>query len=199
MGLKIGLTGGIASGKSTASNYLREKGIPVVDADLIARQAVEKGMPAYTEIIKAFGESILNPDHTINRSYLGDIIFKDEEKRKVLNSIVHPAVRKEMNRQAETYLNGGSRSVVLDIPLLFESQLTHMVDKTLLVFVSPQVQMQRLISRDPLTEEQAAARISSQMPLEDKIKLSDAVIRNDGTKDELYRQIDGILREWNII
>lgn len=197
--MRIGLTGGIASGKSTASNYLKEKGIPVVDADLIARLAVDKGMPAYHEIIKAFGDGVLNPDLTINRSYLGDIIFKDADKRKVLNSIVHPAVREEMNRQAESHLKAGSRSVVLDIPLLFESQLTHMVNKTLLVYVSPQVQLQRLLSRDPLTEEQASARISSQMSLEEKIKIADAVIRNDGTKDELYRQIDGIIKEWKII
>jgi dephospho-CoA kinase len=197
--LRIGLTGGIASGKSTASKYLKEKGIPVVDADLIARLAVDKGMPAYHEIIKAFGDGVLSPDFTINRSYLGDIIFKDAEKRKVLNSIVHPAVREEMNRQAESHLNAGSRSVVLDIPLLFESKLTHMVDKTLLVYVSPHVQLQRLLSRDPLTEEQASARISSQMSLEEKMKLADAVIRNDGTKDELYHQIDGIIKEWNII
>ncbi|MFC7371354.1 dephospho-CoA kinase [Fictibacillus iocasae] len=199
MELIIGLTGGIASGKSTASQYLINKGIPVVDADKIARLVVEKGMPAYESIVAAFGEEVLDRDLSLNRSRLGDIIFQDASKRELLNSIVHPAVRTEMKRQAEEHFLAGNMSVVMDIPLLFESRLTHMVDRTILIYVPQDIQLQRLLARDSLKEEQAKARISSQMPLEEKINLSDAVVKNDGSKEDLYQQLDRVLTEWNIL
>ncbi len=195
----IGLTGGIASGKSTVSNLLRSYNIPVVDADLIARQVVEQGQPAYVKIVENFGIEVIDEEKNLDRKKLGSVIFNDSAKRKVLNEIVHPAVRHEMKSQAAHYLNDGFSHVVMDIPLLFESDLTHMVDRTLLIFVDEEVQFSRLVMRDDFTEEEARSRIASQMPLKDKVKLADAVITNNGSLEELKVKLDAQLKEWNII
>ncbi|MDN4072638.1 dephospho-CoA kinase [Fictibacillus terranigra] len=195
----IGLTGGIASGKSTVSNLLRSYNIPVVDADLIARQVVEQGQSAYVKIVEHFGKEVLDEEENIDRKKLGGIIFTDARKRKALNGIVHPAVRLEMKKQAEHYLMEGFSHVVMDIPLLFESRLTHMVDRTLLIYVDEKTQFSRLVKRDNFTEEEAWSRIASQMPLKDKVELADAVITNNGSLEELKVKLDEQLREWKII
>ncbi|MGC4376132.1 dephospho-CoA kinase [Fictibacillus sp. Mic-4] len=198
MVLIIGLTGGIASGKSTVSNIFKSYGIPVVDADVIARQVVEKGMPAYNEIVASFGKEILDENGDIHRKKLGSIVFHDDEKRMLLNSIVHPAVRQEMRRQADQFLAEGYETVVLDIPLLFESKLTHMVDVTLLIYVDEEVQYERLMARDQMTFEEAKARITSQMPLKEKRQLADAVIENNGTLEQLKEKVINQLHEWGV-
>ncbi len=194
----IGLTGGIASGKSTVSNIFKSYGIPVVDADVIARQVVEKGMPAYNEIVASFGKEILDENGDIHRKKLGSIVFHDDEKRMLLNSIVHPAVRQEMRRQADQFLAEGYETVVLDIPLLFESKLTHMVDVTLLIYVDEEVQYERLMARDQMTFEEAKARITSQIPLKEKRQLADAVIENNGTLEQLKEKVINQLHEWGV-
>ncbi|MDM5156757.1 dephospho-CoA kinase [Bacillus sp. DX1.1] len=199
MTVVIGLTGSIASGKSTVSQMFRERQIPVIDADIIAREVVEQGKEAYKEIIKVFGEEILQADGELDRQKLGSIVFYNEEKRLQLNQIVHPAVRKEMNAQKDMYIREGMQAVVLDIPLLFESKLTALVDQILLVFVNPDTQLERLVKRNGFTEEEARARIDSQMPLAEKVKLANKVIRNDGTIAETKAQLHNILMEWNII
>jgi dephospho-CoA kinase len=199
MALIIGLTGGIASGKSTVSKMLEELGLAVVDADKIAHQVVEVGKPAYKEIIRAFGERILQPDLSINRQELGAIIFNDKQKREMLNSIVHPEVRREMLRQADRYLKEGARAVILDIPLLFESNLTHMVQKTILVYVDEDIQLERLIARNGYTEDEARARISSQLPLAQKKLLADVVLDNNGSIENTRKQLLLILNKWNIL
>jgi len=199
MSLVIGLTGGIASGKSTVSSILTGKGMTVVDADVEARLAVEKGEEAFDEIIAYFGTSILQDDGTIDRAKLGSIIFHDEANRLKLNSIVHPAVRKRMNKKKDEAIKSGEKIVVLDIPLLFESKLTYMVDKTLLVYVDEETQLQRLMKRNQLSEEDAIARIKSQMPLNDKKELADAIINNNGTIEETKVQLDEILHKWNVM
>src|SRR5690625_2710222 len=140
MTLVIGLIGGIATGKSTVSSMFKKFQIPVIDADKIAREVVEPGRESYLKIIHSFGTNILNDDQTINRKKLGEIIFSDRDKRKLLNSIVHPAVRKEMLKQRDAYVQAGRRGVVLDIPLLFESNLTTFVQKTIVVYVSEEIQ-----------------------------------------------------------
>lgn len=198
MPLVVGLTGGIASGKSTVSNMLKEKGVTVIDADLEARLAVEKGEPAYHEIISYFGREILFEDGTINRAKLGTIIFNDEEKRLKLNSIVHPDVRKRMIDKRDKAIGNGENLVVMDIPLLIESKLTHMIDKILLVYVDEKTQLKRLMKRNHYSEDEALSRINSQMPLKEKVSLSDAVINNNGTIEETRNQLDYILKEWNI-
>ncbi|MFK9116415.1 dephospho-CoA kinase [Peribacillus castrilensis] len=199
MGQIIGITGGIASGKSTVSLYLQELGFTIVDADLASRAVVEPGEEAYHQVVKAFGEDILLTDGNIDRVKLGSIIFNDQEKRLLLNGIVHPAVRNWMRLKTEAALSSGEETVFMDIPLLFESKLTFMVDKTLLVYVDEQVQLQRLMNRNGLSETEALARINSQMPLADKKALADAVIDNNGDINETKRQVKAILSEWYVI
>jgi dephospho-CoA kinase len=199
MTLVVGLTGGIASGKSTVANMFKEMGIEVIDADIEARKAVEIGEAAYEQIVTYFGEGILNDDHTINRSKLAEIIFNDSVKRQKLNDIVHPDVRRRMNEKKETAILRGDQVVVLDIPLLFESGLKHMVDVVLLVYVEKDVQLQRLMDRNLLTKEEALARIQSQMPIEDKRKLADKVINNNGTIDDTKKQLIELLTDWKTI
>ncbi|PFY90452.1 dephospho-CoA kinase [Bacillus pseudomycoides] len=199
MTIVIGLTGGIASGKSTVSQMFRELQIPVIDADIIAREVVEQGKEAYKEIVDVFGEEILQADGELDRPKLGSIVFHNEEKRLRLNKIVHPAVRKEMNVQKDMYIKEGVQAVVLDIPLLFESKLTALVDRIVVVAVSPCMQLERLMKRNGFTEEDAKARIDSQMPLAEKATLANKVIYNDGTIAETKAQLQLILKEWNII
>ncbi|PEY34355.1 dephospho-CoA kinase [Bacillus cereus] len=199
MTVVIGLTGGIASGKSTVSQMFRELSIPVIDADIIAREVVEQGKEAYKEIVEVFGEGVLQVDGELDRQKLGSIVFHNEEKRLRLNKIVHPAVRKEMNAQKEMYIKEGVQAVVLDIPLLFESKLTALVDQILVVAVSPSTQLERLMKRNGFTEEDAKARIDSQMSLAEKVTLANKVIYNDGTIAETKAQLQLILKEWNII
>ncbi|ABS23488.1 dephospho-CoA kinase [Bacillus cytotoxicus] len=199
MTVVIGLTGGIASGKSTVSQMLRECNIPVIDADIVAREVVEQGKPAYNKIVEVFGKEILQEDGELNRQKLGSIVFHNEEKRMQLNGIVHPAVRKEMNEQKDRYIKEGVQAVVLDIPLLFEGNLTNLVDYVLVVAVSPSIQLERLMKRNGFSEEEAKVRIHSQMPLAEKITLGDKVIYNDGTIAETKEQLQRILKEWSMI
>lgn len=195
----LGLTGGIATGKSTVSNMIKEIGIPVIDADLAARAVVDVGEEAYQNIVNHFGKEILTEDGTINRERLGSIVFHDEKQREVLNSIVHPAVRKRMLRERDELVEEGHRAIVMDIPLLFESDLAHMVDKVIVVFTDEDIQLQRLMERNRLSEKEAKARISSQIPITEKISLADAVINNNGSINETKRQLMHILETWNIV
>lgn len=198
MSLVIGLTGGIASGKSTVSNMLKEMNITVIDADVEARLAVEKGEPAYQKIVAEFGDDILLDTEEIDRVKLGSIIFHNAEKRQLLNSIVHPEVRKRMNDQVEAARVRGEQVIVLDIPLLFESKLTYMVEKTILVYVDRDIQLKRLMERNDLSMENAEARIKSQMPLSEKVALADAVINNNGSITETKKQVIEVLKSWGI-
>ncbi|WP_339286020.1 dephospho-CoA kinase [Oceanobacillus sp. FSL K6-3682] len=199
MSLVIGLTGGIASGKSTVAKMFAELDIPVIDADVIAREVVEPGEEPYKRVVEVFGKEILNPDGSINRPKLGSIIFSNEDKRKQLNQIVHPAVRKQMLKKKEDYIEQGEKCVVLDIPLLFESKLTSLADQILVVFVNAKTQRKRLMERNQLTEQEAMDRIGSQMPLEEKAKLADELIDNNHTIEESKNQLLDLLRKWNII
>lgn len=195
----LGLTGGIASGKSTVANMLRDLGIVVIDADVIAREVVEVGEDAYFKIVGAFGRNVLHEDRTINRAKLGEIIFNNEQKRKVLNSIVHPAVREKINRLKNEYIEKQEKVIVLDIPLLFESKLTYLVEKVILVYVDREIQIKRLMDRNQLSLEEAEARINSQLPLTEKIPLADAVLYNNGPIAETKEQLLIILKEWELI
>lgn len=195
MTLVIGLTGGIASGKSTVSNMCREQGITIIDADIEARHAVEPGEKAYAQIVEHFGKEILLADGTINRAKLGEIIFNHKEERMVLNSIVHPAVRERMNAQKEAAIARNEEIIIMDIPLLFESNLTHLVDRSLLVYVDEAAQLKRLMERNQYTKEEAMSRIRSQMPLKEKKILADWVIDNSGTLEQTRVQLYRILEE----
>lgn len=196
MTLVIGLTGGIASGKSTVANMLKELGITVIDADIEARLAVEPGETAYNKIVEHFGKSILLENGTINRAKLGEIIFNNEAERTVLNRIVHPAVRERMNEKKEEAIKRNESIVIMDVPLLFESKLTDQVERTLLIYVDEETQLKRLMERNNYSEEEAMSRIQSQMPLKEKKTLADFIIDNSGTLEQTKTQLSGILREW---
>ncbi|WML45623.1 dephospho-CoA kinase [Neobacillus sp. PS3-40] len=198
MTLIVGLTGGIASGKSTVSNMLKEMKITVIDADVEARLAVKKGEPAYLQIVKEFGQSILMPDGEIDRPKLGSIIFYNDQKRQLLNQIVHPEVRRRMTRQKEAAIAREEKIIILDIPLLFESKLMFMVDKVVLVYVDQNIQIQRLMERNNLTYEDAMARVKSQMPLSEKVGLANEVINNNGTLQETENQLEELLLDWGL-
>lgn len=198
MALIIGLTGSIGTGKSMISKRFRALHIPVVDADVIARKVVEPGEAAYDDIVATFGDGILHQDKTLNRKALGAIVFEDEAKRLQLNNIIHPAIRKEMLRQRDVYVKEGATCVVLDIPLLYESELTHFVDKVIVVSVDTEVQLQRIVARDQSSETEAMQRIQSQIPVAKKAAMADAVIDNNGTITASHKQLDAILKEWSV-
>ncbi|MEK4565875.1 dephospho-CoA kinase [Alkalihalobacillus sp. FSL R5-0424] len=194
----IGLTGGIATGKSTVAAMIRQEGIPVVDADVIAREVMEIDGAAYHQVVQAFGRDILNEDGSINRAMLGERIFSNESMRLKLNAIVHPVVRSELVSKAEAYLRQGHEHVVMDIPLLYESELFHLVDKVLLVYVEPELQLERLMSRDQAGMEQARSRINAQMPIDEKVERADGVIHNHGTKEDTKDEVHRIVKLWNL-
>ena len=199
MTVVIGLTGSIASGKSTVSQMFSKFNIPVVDADHLSRKVVEPGEPAYNKIVETFGFQILQDDRTIDRKRLGKIIFSDEEKRQQLNSIVHPQVRKEMLEERDAYKAEDYPAVVLDIPLLFESKLTSYVDRTMVVYVDEEIQLKRLMERDQSEREEAEERIQAQLSIAEKAKMADAVIDNNGSVEESFQQLKDILHQWNIV
>ncbi|MFC4618246.1 dephospho-CoA kinase [Camelliibacillus cellulosilyticus] len=197
--IRIGLTGGIASGKSTVARFFHELSIPVIDADIAAREVVKPGEPAYHQIVDYFGHDVLQNDLTIDRKKLGAIIFNNDHKREALNAIVHPEVRKWMLERVKDCQERGERAVVLDIPLLIESQLTNWVDKVLIVYVPFEIQKDRLMKRNLLSEEEALARIGAQMPLEEKKAFADAVIDNSGSIEKTKDQCLAILKKWHVI
>ena len=193
----IGLTGSIATGKSTVSRMLKEKGYPIVDADEISRRVVDPGSPVLTSIMEAFGPDVLLSNGSLNREKLGSLIFNNKEEREKLNRIMHPAVRKEMLRQKEMWLEKGANTIIMDIPLLFESKLQSYVDKIIVVSVTPPIQKERLIARNGYSAVEAEARINSQFPIAEKEKGADAVIDNNGTLEETENQLNALLIEWN--
>ncbi|KAE9386149.1 CoaE-domain-containing protein [Gymnopus androsaceus JB14] len=168
--LVIGLTGGIATGKSTVSKLLKERNVPVVDADVIARQVVEPGTS-------------------------GSIIFKDEQKRKQLNAIVHPAVRRAMLWGVVKCWLMGERFCVLDVPLLIEGPMWKLVYKVVLVYCPPDIQLQRLMLRDNSSVEDASSRLNSQIPIDDKLNYADERIDNSGGVEELNAKVDAFVEE----
>ncbi|XP_043911056.1 dephospho-CoA kinase domain-containing protein [Protopterus annectens] len=186
----VGLTGGIASGKSTVATILRELGCPVIDADIIARQVVEPGTPAHQLIVQYFGTEILLENGQINREMLGNIIFSDEEKRRRLNSITHPAVLQMMLKQILKYFFLGYRYVILDVPLLFETnKLRKLLKRTVVVYCDPQTQISRFMRRNNFSRAEVDKRLSTQMPLEEKRKLANHVIDNSGDLENTRRQV----------
>lgn len=192
----IGLTGSIASGKSTVANMLSEMGFPIIDADLVARVVVEKGTATLETIKEVFGTQVIHEDGTLNREELGALIFSDPSKRKQLNDIMHPAIREEMLVQRQQLVQQGHPVIIMDIPLLFESRLQSFVDKILVVTVTEQKQLERLMARNGFTHEEARLRIQSQLPLSVKEEGADAVIYNNETIEETKQQLQKILAIW---
>lgn len=191
--LVVGLTGGIATGKSTVSNLLREHSLPVIDADILARQVVQPGTPALAQIVATFGADVLQADGTLDRAKLGAIVFADEAQRRKLNAIVHPAVRRAMLWGVLRCWWRGARICVLDVPLLIEGGLWKFVGAVAVVYCSPEIQLQRLMARDGSAREDAQARLNAQLPISEKVEYADYVVDNSGSVQDLKGQIEGFV------
>lgn len=188
----IGLTGGIGSGKSTVSNYLKEREITIVDADLIARLIVEPGQPALAEIAETFGEAYLFPDGTLDRKKLGRLVFAEPEQLAKLNKITSRRIREEVMRQLE---ESSSEITVLDAPMLIESGLDKIVDQVWIVDVPDEIRVERVMLRDSATEEEVKNRMKAQMSREERLAFPGAkIIDNSGTVEETHRQVENLLK-----
>ena len=191
----IGLTGGIASGKTTVSNLFKISGVPVIDADLVARQVVEKGTVGLSALVNRFGEAILNTDGTLNRTELGKRMFSEEEIRSEVNDILQPLIRQEIISRMQAYKDQGKTLIVLDVPLLFEMHYENLCDDIIVVAVSVETQIARMEKRNGYTRQEALERIQSQMPLEEKVKQATIVWSNEGTLQELEQKVHQWLLE----
>lgn len=189
----FGLTGGIASGKSVVAARLRARGVPVIDADKLAREAVLPGTEALNRIVKTFGEDILLSDGSLDRKKLGQIVFADEEKRKALNAIVHPAVSMLTFTRSKELRDEGEALVAYEAALIVENGLADAFRPLVVVAAPDDVQIARMIRRDGITEDEAKARLRAQMPLAEKIAKADYVIENTGSIADVERRTDDVL------
>ncbi|MGX7196134.1 dephospho-CoA kinase [Enterococcus olivae] len=198
MTMILGVTGGIATGKSTVVQIFREHGFPIVDGDVVAREIVEPNQGGLAAIVETFGKEILHADGTLDRKKLGAVIFSDPEQRQVLNELLAPFLQEEISRQL-TEAKKIAALVIADIPLLFEAEYDKKVDQTAVVYISEELQLQRLMMRDQLTEEQAMQRINSQLPIEEKKKRADIIFDNRGTKEKTRHQVEAWLKNEKFI
>ncbi|HHX96101.1 MAG TPA: dephospho-CoA kinase [Clostridia bacterium] len=185
----IGLTGGIAAGKSTISHYLREWGAVIIDTDILARELVVPYSAAWQEIVKHFGEDILTPNGYLKRKRLGEIIFKSAGQRRVLNEILHPQIKERTLQLLSFYRQKKVPLVILVAPLLIEAEMMDLVDEIWLVAVPEKLQLKRLQERDNLSEKEALDRIRAQLPLKEKLKYAAQVIDNSGTESETRQKV----------
>lgn len=198
MSFVLGITGGIASGKSTVVDIFKAEGFSVVDADIVAREVVEPNTPGLSQLVKVFGDEILLADERLNRKKLGALIFQDEKKRQLLNETLDPFIRGEIERQAKE-AEQSSELVVVDIPLLYEGKYEAMMNEVAVVYVTPEIQLTRLIARNNLSENEALGRINSQLSLEEKKKRADIVFDNCGSKETTRQQVMDWLKENNFV
>jgi dephospho-CoA kinase len=194
--LIVGLTGGVASGKTTVSHVLEEEGAYIIDADQMGRELVRPHTPAWKEIVRAFGKDILREDGSIHRKKLAEKVFADPGQRKLLNQILHPRIRKEMERRAKAIGQKDPEAVVvIDAPLLVELGEHRKMEKLIVVTSTQTQQIERLRKRDGISREGALRISSSQMPVEDKVKLADFVIRNEGSFQEMREKTREVFQE----
>lgn len=187
--IRVGLTGGIASGKSTVSAYLRQLGACVIDADEIAKAVTSSGTEGLQAVVEAFGSDLLTESGSLDRKELARRVFASEALRERLNAIVHPRVARRMEEEEAMARTRGEPAVVLDVPLLFEAGMDRMVDEVWLVAIPPEVQVSRMRARNGYDEAEAWARVMSQWPLADKLARADVVICNDGPWEETARRV----------
>lgn len=190
----IGLTGGIASGKSTVAKLLAQRNIAIIDADQLAHLALEPGQKPYLDVINIFGSQIKNPDEKIDRRKLGEIVFKDKEKLRKLEALIHPFVQDRAALMRKQFQDQGHGFAVYDVPLLFEKSLQKNFDRVVVVYSSEQQQIQRMKRRNQLTEQECLDRLSAQVPIEDKKKLADDVILNTSDLETLEKNVDQWLK-----
>jgi dephospho-CoA kinase len=189
----LGITGGIASGKSTVARMLGQLGARLIDFDVLSRVVVETGKPAWKDITACFGEEVLQQDKTLNRKKLAEIVFSNAEKRKKLEAIIHPRIYEEFRRGVKEYsARGGNIIIQVVVPLLFEAKLQYLFHKILLVYTPQEMQMERLMRRDRVSREMARNMLGSQLPIEEKRGDADFVIDNSGSLEETKRQVEEV-------
>lgn len=194
--LKIGLTGGIGSGKSTVCRLFSELGVPIIDADIIARQLVEPNSPALEKLVAQFGKQILNPDSSLNRAYLRDLVFSDKNKKAQLDQIMHPLIYDEIEQQ----INGlNSPYCIIAIPLLLETQQMQRVDRIVVVDCNADTQLLRVVSRDQVKPEQVLSIIASQMSRQQRLSFADDVIDNTCSPAHLAEQVKRLHNSYNLL
>lgn len=196
MGLILGLTGGIATGKSTVVNVFKNLGFPIVDADIIAREVVEPGNIGLAEIVSVFGTNIINSDGSLNRKKLGVLIFSDAQKRKILNKILSPFIKERILAEIESKKDKASL-IIVDIPLLYEGGYDKFVDQVAVVYIPEKLQLLRLMKRDHLSENEALQRIQSQLSIEEKKKNADIVFDNQENIEKTKKLIEAWVSEKN--
>ncbi|KAG8175338.1 hypothetical protein JTE90_015551 [Oedothorax gibbosus] len=192
----VGLTGGIATGKSSVASILRNMGIEIIDADVVAREVVEPGKQAWKKIRKEFGEAVFHSDGTLNRPALGQIVFSDPDKRHTLNNITHPEIYKSILFRCIKLFFCGHQFAVIDLPLLYESgKMVKYLHKAVVVVCEPAQQLERLMNRDKLSESEAVKRIQAQMSLAEKAKRADFVINNHSDPEDTKQQVEKVVKE----
>lgn len=192
--LWIGLTGGIATGKSSVSRILKSSGYSVVDADQLAREVVSRGTPGYGEVIAEFGNDAITPSGELNRKRIGEVVFRDRSKLSRLEAIIHPRVRELAEKKKHELAQKGEKMAFYDVPLLFEKNMKPLFDRVVVVCCSPDVQLQRLMVRDGLSLEDAQRRIAAQLPILEKVKQADEVIENNGSLEDLQQRVQVLLK-----
>jgi dephospho-CoA kinase len=191
--LLLGVTGGIATGKSTVASMFRELGAPVIDFDVLARRVVEPDKPAWEDIVAYFGEEILLEDRSLDRKKLSGIVFKNAEKRRKLEGFIHPRAGDEYAKEVERFASADPNAIIQAvIPLLFEANMQDMFEKTLLVYTPRATQIERLVLRDGISEEEAARILDAQLPIDEKVGLADFVINNEKGLDETREQVEAL-------
>lgn len=192
---KIGITGSIGTGKSFVSKLIQDAGYIVIDADIVAREILGPEFSTLSEIEAEFGSRVINEYGTLNRAKLGEIVFQNKVKLAKLNSITHPKINERISELCDTAKKSGAQVVFIDIPLLFENKLESTVDKIIVVIADEKTQLERVIKRDNLSEEDALKRINSQIPISQKASLGDFIIHNSGARDETISQLEKVLEE----
>lgn len=191
--LVLGVTGGIAGGKSTVADMLAELSAPIIDFDRMAREVVEPGKPAFKEIVAHFGRRVMGPDGTLDRKRLSSIVFQDSEKRRELEGITHPRIvdrfMRRVRKMVQTHPGGIIQAV---IPLLFEVHLEHLVHKILVVYIPREVQIARLMKRDGITQEDAGRILNAQMPIHRKVEKADFVLSNEKSIEETQKAVEAV-------
>ena len=191
----VGLTGGISSGKSTVSSYLKQLKIPVIDADEVARKVVEPNSQGAREIRKTFGSDVFEEDGSLNRQKLGALIFSNTENRQKLDDLLQPLIKIMILDEIEEYRQKGETMIVLDLPLLFEKQYEELCEEIIVVYVPRELQLERLMKRNQYTKQEALSRIDSQLSIEEKRKRATVLLDNQGTIQQLYQQVEQWLVE----
>ena len=191
----VGLTGGISSGKSTVSSYLKQLKIPVIDADEVARKVVEPNSQGAREIRKTFGSDVFEEDGSLNRQKLGALIFSNAENRQKLDDLLQPLIKIMILDEIEEYRQKGETMIVLDLPLLFEKHYEKLCEEIIVVYVPRELQLERLMKRNQYTKQEALSRIDSQLSIEEKRKRATVLFDNQGTIQQLYQQVEQWLVE----